>query len=715
MESCFRLKPADDEGIAELIFDCPGEKINTFSEAALGDLHQILGELRSQRGIRFLLIQSAKKNIFVAGADIRQLAVITDRADAMEKARAGQEIFNLLENLPFATMAVIDGACVGGGMEMALACRYRFVSDDPKVQMGLPEVNLGIVPGWGGTQRLPRRIGLIAALEMIVGGKMLDGSKAFRKGLADGISARAFLEENSRNFARQILAGESSPSKKRASMLVRLMEGTQPGRALIFRNTLGTVMKKTQGHFPAPLEAVALLKATFGKSLQEGLGLEAEAFSRLAPTAVCKNLIHLFFLNEQLKKDAGGNVSAEARELSSAGVLGAGVMGGGIAWLFSNYDMSVRMKDLAWDAVSKGYEAAAGIYKQLSRIKKLKPAESALRMDRISASVDYRGFKGLDVVIEAIVENMDLKKKVLAELEDHIGAETLIGSNTSALSITEMAGALKHPERFVGIHFFNPVNRMPLVEIIPGAKTSEQTVADAVSLARKLHKTPIVVGDCAGFLVNRILLPYMNEAAMLLEEGFDPVRLDHLVTDFGMPMGPFTLADEVGIDVGYKVAKILEGAYGERMKVAEILRVLYEDQHLLGKKGGAGFYLHGKDKSVNPVLAPILDKLRAGRSPARGGISEREALDRCLLIMVNEAARCLEEAVVASPGHLDMAMIMGTGFPPFRGGLLKYADSLGPAALVAGLEALENKLGGRFAPAEKLLALKRDGKDFYTS
>jgi len=429
-------------------------------------------------------------------------------------------------------------------------------------------------------------------------------------------------------------------------------------------------------------------------------------------------LIEIFFINEDLKKDSGVGSDAKAKDVENAALVGAGVMGGGIAWLFSNYDINIRVKDIAQSAISLGYEQIIKIYNQLKKIRKYTSAQVDMKINKVTSTVDYRGFHNVDIVVEAIVENMAVKKRILAELEGNVSKGTVIASNTSSLSISEMAHALQNPERFAGMHFFNPVNRMPLVEVIRGEKTNDETIATIVKLTKKLGKTPVVVKDVAGFLVNRILLPYMNEAAYLLQEGVQIARVDYFIEKFGMPMGPFVLADVVGIDVGVKVAHSLQEAYGSRMQVAGILDEVYNNhKDLLGKKSGQGFYCYSKNEKTKPYvnvkIAEILNALNAAKPLAQAYVSDAEIVDRCILTMVNEAAKCLEEGVVKNARHLDMAMIMGTGFPAFRGGVLRYADSLGIAEVVKRLQGLENKCGERFVISKLLLEMADKNQKFY--
>jgi len=721
MEKCFHLD-VDSKGIGWLTFDYPGEKVNKFSTQVIDELDGILDEVSANSSIRALVIQSAKKGIFIAGADVKEIYDIMKQGEDVEPLvkkllSRGQETFNKLEELRCPTIAVIDGACMGGGTEFSLACTYRVVTDHSKTSIALPEVNLGIIPGWGGTQRLPRLVGLQNSLPMILGGKKVDGNKAYKMKLADSIIPKEFLKERLPQFVESCLTPEGKSkilsardSKKGVQKFQNfLLEGNPLGRNLVFSQARKGIMKKTGGKYPAPLAALDVVESTYGWHLKAGLKKELDTFVQLTTkhADICENLVNLFFVSEDLKKDPQVFVDTTPKKVDVAGVLGAGVMGGGIAWLFSYRDIPVRVKDIQWDAVSKGFEAANAIYKQLRKIRKLNDGQINLKMHKISGSTDYSGFQNADIIVEAVVENMDLKKKVFAELEEKIRPDTLICSNTSALSITEMQSDLKHPERFVGMHFFNPVNRMPLVEIIPGEKTSKETIASMVDLVKKLGKTPVVVGDCAGFLVNRVLIPSMNEGLMMLEEGMEIERIDKAITHFGMPMGPFTLADEVGNDVGYKVAKILEEAYGDRMKVPETFQKIV-DEGLFGKKIGRGFYIHkGKEKTLNPEIAEIF------RNEKKSHLSSEEMVDRFVFVMLNEASRCLEEKIIENPAYLDMAMITGTGFPPFRGGLLRYADSRGISAVVQRMNEFSERFGERFKPCALLEEMAAGGKTFY--
>jgi 3-hydroxyacyl-CoA dehydrogenase/enoyl-CoA hydratase/3-hydroxybutyryl-CoA epimerase len=712
----------DSNGVANLVFDLPNEKVNKLSSLVLLELETILDEISNNDKIRLLLIKSNKKDIFIAGADINEIRDIKNESDAYKKVLQGQEILDKIANLKIPTIALIKGACLGGGLELALACKYRIAIDNQKTILGLPEVNLGIIPGFGGTQRLPRLVGLQESLKIILSGKTIDYKKAFKIGLVDQVIREEFLDHDLEDFIAQVFvhsqnnkvsACRSSNCKKRFFFEVILA-----GKYLIYYFAKKDLMNKTKGKYPAPLAAFDVIKRTYHNSdHQTCFKIEAEEFSKLAFDTIAKNLIEIFFTNEEIKKDNGVENLIETKDIKQAGLIGAGVMGGGIAWLFSNRDIPVRMKDISQFGIALGFNQVLKIYKQLKRIGKYKDNQISVKMDEISSTTDYSGFDSVDIVVEAIVENIQVKKDTFVELENHVKTDAIIASNTSSLSISAMADGLKNPERFIGMHFFNPVNKMPLVEVIRGEKTSDLAVATVVNLSKKLGKTPIVVKDVAGFLVNRILLPYINEAGFLLQDGADLKHIDHLIEDFGMPMGPFILADTVGIDVGYKVAKILNEGYGQRMEVCHLLEQLVKNKDLLGKKSNQGFYKYskeGKNLGVNTQVSQLVSKVRNNDHLSKSYINNNDIVDRCIFIMINEAAKCLEENVVKNHRYLDMAMIMGTGFPAFRGGLLRYADEVGIGVVVARLREFSKSYGLRFEPAALLVKMDNDNKHFYS-
>ncbi len=708
----------EKNGVANLVFDLPNEKVNKLSAPVLAQLEKALNVIDGNKAIRVLLITSEKKDIFIAGADINEIRDIRDTQDAFKKVSRGQNILTKIAELKIPTIAVINGACLGGGLELALACKYRVAIANTKTSLGLPEVNLGIIPGFGGTQRLPKLVGLQESLKIILSGKAIDAKKAFKIGLVDDIIREEFLEEKLGHFVTEILKnGEQNVYLQRRAADKKkrfIFESLLGGRFIIFYLASKDLYEKTKGQYPAPFYAIEVIKRTYGRTYgARGFKTELEAFCELVVGEISKNLIEIFFTSEALKKDSGIENEVEAADVKNAALLGAGVMGGGIAWLFANSNIDIRIKDITQAAIALGYNQIVKVFNQLKKIKKITPEQANMRIANVSTGLDFVGFGKVDFVIEAVVENMAVKKRILAEVETQVKKDAVIASNTSSLSISEMAGALQNPERFAGMHFFNPVNRMPLVEVIRGEKTSDKTISTIVKLSKKLGKTPIVVKDVAGFLVNRILLPYMNEAAYLLQEGAEVKQVDAVIERFGMPMGPFVLADVVGIDVGVKVSHSLFEAYGQRMRVADVLDELYNNhKELLGKKSGQGFYLHPENKE-NGAIDEILVAVRKAKNLHPIYIHETEILDRCILTMVNEAAKCLEEGVVKNARYLDMAMIMGAGFPAFRGGVLRYADARGIDEVVKRLQELNKKHGARFEVSKLLVEMAKTGKKFY--
>ncbi len=709
----------EKNGVANLIFDLPNEKVNKLSESVLLELEKAINVIDGNKAIRVLLISSAKKDNFIAGADINEIRAIADEKSAYEKVSRGQNILDKIAKIKIPTIALINGSCLGGGLELALACKYRVAVVNQKTILGLPEVNLGIIPGFGGTQRLPQLVGLKEALQIILSGQAIDCKKAYKIGLVDDVVREEFLEAKLTDFVGEILQNQQQniylQKRKDAARKRFVFESLFLGRFFIFHFAHKNLFEKTQGNYPAPFYALEVVKRTYGRTYgAKGLKIELETFCDLITDSISKNLIEIFFTNESLKKDSGVNSEVTIHEVRNASLLGAGVMGGGIAWLFANKNINIRVKDISQKAIALGYNQIVRIFNQLQKKRKITPQEAEIKISKVTTTLDYAGFADSDFVIEAVVENMAIKKNILSEVEGKVASNTIIASNTSSLSISEMAFALKNPQRFAGMHFFNPVNRMPLVEVIRGEKTSDETIAAIVALSKKLGKTPIVVKDVAGFLVNRILLPYMNEAAYLLQEYGDLAKIDKIIEDFGMPMGPFTLADTVGIDVGVKVAHSLYEAYGERMKVAEILDEIYRNhKEILGKKSEKGFYVTESSGLVNKEIYQILNKVRKENNIHQIHLNDATIVDRCILTMVNEAAKCLEENVVKNARYLDMAMIMGAGFPAFRGGVLRYADSLGISEVVGRLQALKMKNGKRFEVSELLVQMAKEGRKFY--
>ncbi len=694
----------NDKGTAEIVFNNNDLDVNLLSEKVLLGLESLLEEIAENRDIKILLFKSAKKDIFIAGADIMEIKALNTRDQALDKVRQGRRILSLIATLKIPTLAVIDGACLGGGCELALACDFRLATENPKTKIGLPEVSLGVMPGFGGTVRLRNLIGLQKALELILGSKQLNGKKAEHLGLVDACVPSGYL-----GFKEEQMIDDILDDTKRKKILSRrhtptLLERFLP--SLIYALTEKEVLNKTKGKYPAPLEVIKHFRKIRNMGIFEALEAETQSFADLALTKESKHLIELFFTSEALKHDKGVDENTETKEIKRASVFGGGTMGSGILWLFSKVDIPVRLKVRRSEQIAEALSVVNRNYMAIKKRRRLTQREIDLKIDKISADTEMRGFERSDIAVEAIVEDIEAKQALYSTLEEQFSEDAIIATNTSSLSVTTLAASMKHPERFVGMHFFNPVNRMPLVEVIRGDKTSDKTVATVIALAKRAGKRPIVVGDCPGFLVNRLLIPYIVEAVHLFEEGENFENIDTLLLEFGMPMGPFRLVDEVGLDVGYKVASILEEGYGQRMKTAPIFKRMYNDLGLLGKKKGAGFYTYVKNiAEVNDIVLTLVSVKRK--------FSDEEILDRTLLVMVNEASRALEEGVVKNARYLDMAMVMGTGFPPFRGGLLAYADERGIKDIVARLKDLANAYGERFVPSELLVKMAKEGSTFY--
>lgn len=710
----------DDDRIAWITFDDPDRSANVLTEAVMLRFGEALDEARGaarEGRAKAVVIRSGKTGSFIAGADIDAIADVEDPEVAREQVRTGQSIYDDLASLPVPTVAAIHGFCVGGGVEMSLACDHRVLSDSKKTNLSLPEVQLGILPAWGGTTRLPRLVSLQAALDMLLTGKKVDARKAKRIGLASDVLPADLFPETVRDFTLAVVENPERGAPKKPKLSTRLLEATRPGRKIVLHMARKEVMKKTGGHYPAPLRILDVLDANLSKSVEESLAAEATAAAELLVSPVCKNLVHVFHMREATRKGTGlsEEADAEPRTVEMVGVLGAGVMGGGIGQLVASRGMRVYMKDIRHDAVTGGLQHARALVDKAVSRRKLTEREGAQQMERIAGGVEYHGLSAADLVVEAIVEKMDVKKAVLAETEEHVSPECVIATNTSSLSVAEMATALKRPERFCGMHFFNPVHRMPLVEVVRGPESSDEAVTTVYRLALDLGKVPVVTLDGPGFLVNRILGPYLNEAGFLLQDGFSVEAVDRVAKDFGMPMGPLRLVDEVGIDVSRHAGESLREALGSRMESASVLVELGETDRL-GRKSGLGFYRYedGKEKGVDPSVYAELPS--ASGSRGRGDLTEEDEgmiRRRLLLAMINEAARILDDGIVRSAQDVDLAMIMGTGFPPFRGGLLRFADTLHTRGLLDRLEKLRTEHGERFAPAPALERLAAEDRRFY--
>lgn len=706
--------PAGEVAIVE--FDLVGEKVNKLSSPVMMRLKEIIAELKKSN-YKAVIFKSNKAKIFIAGADIDEIRAMTTKEQFNKAVEGGQEIFNELEDLPMPTIAAIHGACAGGGCEFIMACDYRIATDDPSTRIGLPETKLGIIPGFGGCVRMPRIVGLPAALDIILAGKLERPAKALKVGLIDQLVHPSILMEQAFLKAKEVI--KEGGKKRRKSFKpkgasIKFMHSVL-GRPIVFSQAKKGVLKLTSGHYPAQIKALEVISKTYGSDDRaRSLEIERAAFVEAAATDVSKNLIHVFDLTEMVKKQTGvAGKDVKPKKVEYLGVLGAGTMGGGVAFIGADKGIHVRMKDLNWDAIGKGLKHARDLWAKLLKKKAINQFEMQHKMDLVSGTLDYSGFGRMDLVVEAIVEDMEIKKKVIREVAEQLPENAIIATNTSSLSVTEMSAGHPRPENFAGMHFFNPVDKMPLVEVIRGEKSSDETIATVFDLAKRMGKMPVTVKDGPGFLVNRLLLPYMAEAAFLMQEGMSIETVDRAFKkEFGMPMGPFALMDEVGLDVCIKVLKIFKKAFGARIEMAPLMEKL-ETSKRLGKKGGLGFYKYdskGKRLDVDPSIYETLG-LKSPSDP----LSNRECIERGVFAMVNECSLALlEDRIVETPHEVDLAMIMGTGFPPFRGGLLKYADSIGSTYIVDQLEVYASKSAARLRPATPLRNMAKSGRKFYS-
>ncbi len=706
--NCENLEIKIEQGIIWVYFKLTsGKSLTTLTEKSLSDLKDFLTKLTPiQKDYKGLIFSSHVEGCFLAGMDIDVIASLNSLSVAQEGTEAGQKIFNMIDDLTIPTMAMVDGVCLGGGLELSLACKKIVASDSSKTRLGLPEVMLGVLPGFGGTYRMPKKIGLINSLDLLLTGKHLDAKKALKLGLIDGICPR----ERFSIYAEKFLF-----AKKEKTMLENLKIFASENllvQKLALQKAKEKVFKQTKGFYPAPLRILEHLEKSIGRNRREWLASESLSFAELSQTIQSKSLLNVFHLTDAVKKDKKQN---EVVKIQRSAVLGAGTMGGGIAWLMADHNQNPIMKDIAKTSLELGLKQASQNFKSALKRRKISEDVYAKKMFSITPTLDFTEFKSVQLVVEAIVEDMSVKKKVLADLESKVLEDCIITSNTSSLSIGEMSTSLQHSERFAGLHFFNPVNRMPLIEIITHPKTSPKTIASLYQWCLQVKKTPIVVKDGPGFLVNRILATYLNEASYMLMEGVSISHIEQTALEFGMPMGPFRLMDEVGLDVSGKVAKILHDGLGERFRPAPLSELLL-GKGWLGKKNGKGFYLYGNGSSNGGskdqnTLNPELQSLLTNQTKK---MTAQDTLNRMMLPMINEASYILQEGIVANAEVVDTGMIYGIGFPPFRGGLLWYADRVGHHRLKEWFETLSKDVDQtRFKMSDYLTNIISKQSRFY--
>jgi len=706
--SSLRLEVAD--GVGRVILDLPGEPINKITRRVGQDLEAALAQVRADPKVRAVILASGKADTFIAGADIEEFAQLASSHEAEALVRRGQALINRLEDLGKPVVAAIHGACLGGGLEASLACTYRIATEHPKTSLGLPEVQLGIIPAAGGCQRLPRLIGLRAALDIILAGKTVPSSRALRMGLVDEAVHPAILLPVAEAAARRLADGWR-PTRRGPGVIGWVLEGNLLGRLLVAGMARRELHKKVGDHYPAPYAALDAVMYGLRHGLAAGLDREARHFAELAVGPVSRKLVQIFFATTALKKDSGiSGPAPPPLPCERLAVVGAGFMGaaiGGVAAAQAQVD--VRLKDADLDRVSRGLRAAGAILKDRLNRRRITKYEFRRLAALISGGTDWAGFHRAQLVIEAVFEDLAVKRQVFADLEAHVAPDCILASNTSTIPIARIAETMKHPDRVLGMHFFSPVERMPLLEVIAAERTAPWAVTSAVAFGRRLGKTVVVVHDRPGFWVNRILAPYLNEAGRLLEEGVRMEELDQAMTRFGFPVGPITLLDEVGIDVASKAAAVLSDAFGARMQPPQGIGRLVADGRL-GRKGGRGFYRYVNGKRSGPDHS-VYQIVGAAHGASRSVHADVEV--RLVFAMLNEAVLALEERVVRSPRDGDIAALFGIGYPAFRGGPLRYLDDVGSAAAVSTLERLAASYGDRFRPAPRLVQMAARGERFY--
>jgi 3-hydroxyacyl-CoA dehydrogenase/alkylation response protein AidB-like acyl-CoA dehydrogenase/enoyl-CoA hydratase/carnithine racemase len=686
-----------DDQICVLTFDRQDSSANIFDRRTLTELREELDFIAGAPELKGVILTSAKRSIFIAGADLKSMSEAASPEEVRELIELGQAVMNRLAALTIPTVAAVNGAAVGGGYELCLACDYRVASTDRATKLGLPEIQLGLLPAWGGSTRLPRLIGLPKALDVILAGKTFAAKPALKRGMVDELAPAEYIVDVA---ARLIRRGKPSRSAHRLTNNALVA-------TVIAARLRPKLLKKTRGHYPAVLKALEVVTRGISLLIPESLALERDGILELMQGDVCRNLIRVFLLQERAKKRVlvGGAPHSESKPVARTAVIGSGVMGAGIAQWLSSRKLPVILRDINTEQVAKGMASIAKVYQDGAKRHVFTPLEVREGMDRIQPAPMEVPLRQMDLVIEAAVEKLELKKKIFQQLDELAGDDTMLATNTSALPISDLAAGTRRPERVLGLHFFNPVHRMQLVEIVAARQTSPEVLQRALRFVQQIGKLPVIVKDSPGFLVNRILMPYLVEAGNLFDGGAGVADLDEAMLDFGMPMGPMALLDEVGIDVAMHVAQTLAASYSDRMVIPGSLGKMVQ-AGLLGRKTGRGFYIHEKGKKPQPNRdLPF--------TPQDSRPDALQLQERMVLLMINEAARCLEEQVVTDPADVDFAMIMGTGFAPFRGGPLRYADSVGAAMLVAKMDRLVADGSAHFAPCALLRRMATTGKGFY--
>jgi 3-hydroxyacyl-CoA dehydrogenase/enoyl-CoA hydratase/3-hydroxybutyryl-CoA epimerase len=705
-----------DDGVAIVRMDIPGEPMNTLKSDFVDTFNAVFSEVENDADIKAVVFTSGKKDSFIAGADVTMLETVNSAEEGERISLEGHKTMARIEGFGKPVVAAIHGVALGGGLEVALACHARVASDSKKTKLGLPESQLGLIPGAGGTQRLPRLIGVQPALDMMLTGRQLDAKKARKLGLVDDVVPPSILIET----AAQLALARIGYAPKRDSFIEQLRDkdavtefalAKNPvGRKILFDQARKQLHKQTRGNYPAQDLIIDVVKAGLEGGFEAGLAAEARAFGRLLTTTEAANLMSLFFATTALKKDSGvDDPNVKPREIKKVGMLGAGLMGAGIAYVTTAIaKIPVRLKDRDATGVMAGLHYIQGIIDGRVKRKALSDAQANALTLQTTGTTTYAGFQDTDVVIEAVFEDLALKGQMVRDVEAVGRKDVIFASNTSSLPITQIAAASAHPETVIGMHYFSPVHKMPLLEIIVTDKTADWVTATCVELGKRQGKHVIVVRDGVGFYTSRVLAPMMNEAAHLVAEGVPIEDIDTAMLNWGFPVGPIKLTDEVGIDVGAKVGKIMLDAFGERLSAPEGMQRLIADERY-GRKNGRGFYLYGdKKKGVDESVYEVL-----GVTPNNKSVSSEDIAWRCALQFVNEACRCFGDGILRSARDGDIGAVFGLGFPPFRGGPFRFVDQVGAKEILGRLRELEKQLGPRFSPAPVLEEIARSGQTFH--
>ena len=707
-----------EHGVFTVWMDVEGQAMNTLSTKVSSEMESILDEIESNAAIKSVVFASGKDASFIAGADIDMLSSVNSAQEASDLSVAGQKSCQRLENiyrhLGKPVVAAIDGPALGGGLEVALACSHRIISDNKKTVLGLPEVKLGLLPGSGGTQRLPQLVGIATSLDMMLTGRNIRGKKAIKMGLADELVPASIVVEVAQRRAAEFAA--NPPKKKTGLQRLKEMateigdpqalqqlalEENRVGRALLFKKAREAALSKTRGNYPAAEAILDVVREGADNGSEAGYAAEAKRFGELVQSAEADALMSIFHRMQALKKDSGvDDESVKAAEVNRVAVLGGGLMGGGVAAVSAiQAGTPVRIKEIDFKGAERGRSYVQKLLKKDVSRKRRSKHDAMRIMNTVTGCVDYTGFDSVELVIEAVFEDLELKRSILREVEENTPDFTIFASNTSSLPISDIAEGAKRPENVIGMHYFSPVEKMPFLEIITTPKTDDWVTATCVEYGKAQGKTVIVVNDGTGFYTSRILAPYMNEAAWALSEGIGIDTLDEAMMDWGFPVGPITLLDEVGIDVGAKVAKIMQAEFGDRIKAPGAMTSLIDDDRL-GRKNGRGFYLYenGKKAGIDETVYQSL-----GITPSSKGVDIEKLQLRIGLQMVNEAALCLQEGILRSPRDGDIGAIFGLGFPPFTGGPFSYCDQVGVDKVVEHMKRFEQDYGARFTPAQVLV------------